>query len=33
MHDLYATWIGFAGIALLLSAFLLTLMKLMRLDA
>ena len=32
MHDAQATWIGFAGVALLLLAFLLSLMKLMRLD-
>lgn len=32
MHDAQATWIGFAGVALLLVAFLLSLAKLMRLD-
>lgn len=32
MHDAAATWIGFTGVALLLAAFLLSLLKLMRLD-
>ena len=32
MHDAQATWIGFAGVALLLVAFLLSLLKRMRLD-
>lgn len=32
MHDSTATWIGFAGVALLLIAFLLNLLKLMRAD-
>ena len=32
MHDAQATWIGFAGVALLLLAFLMSLMKLMRVD-
>ena len=32
MHDAQATWIGFAGVALLLVAFLVSLVKLMRPD-
>lgn len=32
MHDAAATWIGFAGVALLLVAFLLSLLKAMRMD-
>ena len=32
MHDAAATWIGFAGVALLLVAFLLSLLKMMRME-
>lgn len=32
MHDASATWIGFAGVALLLVAFLMSLLKVMRMD-